>query len=281
MATHHGLINPGDDMNERGMREDTTMQPKLREAKRTSILALLALACLTALPSIAHARYVDGMNVYEYVRSSPTGFFDSGGAQATRPAATGSPPRPTETDWREKHPEARDFSQAYFMWAKAVGGKVSETKPKGPDYSLHHWIEITTRTAKHAHWTAHTQSLAVRTIAGKWLRSSWHYHRLEPCTVLVDLAHSSSMSKSPMRVDPGTHSRYFALTCYGDVHNRTRCTSSGAGAVDRPNVGSFTGETPRIRAPVGPGRRGIEPEEKWRKWLADSVHIPKQKQRDY
>lgn len=39
--------------------------------KRTTTLALLVLTCLTAMPSIAQARYRDGMNLYEYVRSQP------------------------------------------------------------------------------------------------------------------------------------------------------------------------------------------------------------------
>ena len=44
--------------------------------KRTITLTLLALACLTAIPSIAQARYRDGMNLYEYVRSEPVGHGD-------------------------------------------------------------------------------------------------------------------------------------------------------------------------------------------------------------
>ena len=44
--------------------------------KRTNTLTLLILACLTAIPSIAQARYRDGMNLYEYVRSSPTNHVD-------------------------------------------------------------------------------------------------------------------------------------------------------------------------------------------------------------
>ena len=47
--------------------------------KRTTTLALLALTCLTAIPSIAQARYRDGMNMYEYVRSEPIRHRDPSG----------------------------------------------------------------------------------------------------------------------------------------------------------------------------------------------------------
>jgi len=59
--------------------------------ERTSALAPLALACLMAMPSIAHARYRDGMNLYQYVRSCPTGYVDWNGAAAestTHPSTT-------------------------------------------------------------------------------------------------------------------------------------------------------------------------------------------------
>jgi len=44
--------------------------------KRTTAPALLALACLLAVPSIAHARYRDGMNLYQYVQARPTSSTD-------------------------------------------------------------------------------------------------------------------------------------------------------------------------------------------------------------
>ncbi len=47
--------------------------------KRTTTLTLLALTCLTAIPSIVHARYRDGMNLYEYVRSEPVSGRDPTG----------------------------------------------------------------------------------------------------------------------------------------------------------------------------------------------------------
>ena len=56
-------------MNETIIRKGTIM-------KRTSALALLGLACLMALPSIAHARYRAGMNLYQYVRSAPVQHVD-------------------------------------------------------------------------------------------------------------------------------------------------------------------------------------------------------------
>jgi len=42
-------------------------------------LSAFALACFLALPSIAEARYRDGMNLYEYVRSGPVNYVDPPG----------------------------------------------------------------------------------------------------------------------------------------------------------------------------------------------------------
>lgn len=61
-------------MNETRIRKGTIM-------KRTTALALLGLACLMAMPSIAHARYRDGMNLYQYVESSPVGRIDPSGTR--------------------------------------------------------------------------------------------------------------------------------------------------------------------------------------------------------
>lgn len=44
-------------------------------------LALLGMACLMAMPSIAQARYRDGMNLYQYVASNPTRFGDPAGCE--------------------------------------------------------------------------------------------------------------------------------------------------------------------------------------------------------
>lgn len=72
-------------MNEARIRKGTTM-------KRTTTRALLGLACLMAMPSIAHARYRDGMNWYAYVGNHPITDVDpyglwkierAGDAQAT------------------------------------------------------------------------------------------------------------------------------------------------------------------------------------------------------
>ena len=51
--------------------------------KRTTAPALLGLACLLVMPAIAHARYRDGMNLYEYVRANPTGLLDPSGLAVT------------------------------------------------------------------------------------------------------------------------------------------------------------------------------------------------------
>ena len=56
-------------MNEAAIGKGTIM-------KRRITLALLGLACLMAMPSTAEARYADGMNLYEYVQSAPTGSVD-------------------------------------------------------------------------------------------------------------------------------------------------------------------------------------------------------------
>jgi len=61
-------------MNETTIRKGTIM-------RRTTALALLGLACLMAMPSIAEARYRDGMNLYEYVQSRPTIGLDPEGTR--------------------------------------------------------------------------------------------------------------------------------------------------------------------------------------------------------
>jgi len=48
---------------------------------RITTLTLLGLGYLLAVPSIAHARYEDGMNLYQYVRSNPARFVDPLGLQ--------------------------------------------------------------------------------------------------------------------------------------------------------------------------------------------------------
>jgi len=50
--------------------------------KRTTALAFLGLACLMATPSITQARYREGMNLYQYVRSSPVRYVDTMGRDA-------------------------------------------------------------------------------------------------------------------------------------------------------------------------------------------------------
>ena len=47
--------------------------------KRTTALVLLGLACLLTMPSTAHARYRDGLNLYQYVSSSPSRYVDPDG----------------------------------------------------------------------------------------------------------------------------------------------------------------------------------------------------------
>jgi hypothetical protein len=63
-------------MNETKIRKGTIMN-------RTTALALLGLACLMAVPNIAQARYRDGMNLYQYVRSNPIGHVDPSGLATT------------------------------------------------------------------------------------------------------------------------------------------------------------------------------------------------------
>jgi len=47
--------------------------------RKTTMPALLGLACLMAMPPVAHARYLDGMNLYEYVQSAPATATDPTG----------------------------------------------------------------------------------------------------------------------------------------------------------------------------------------------------------
>ncbi len=58
-------------MNETRIRKGTIM--------KKTVLALLGLACLMAVPNVAHARYAAGMNLYEYVRSAPVQYVDPPG----------------------------------------------------------------------------------------------------------------------------------------------------------------------------------------------------------
>ncbi len=50
---------------------------------RICTVLLVCVACLLGSPGIAEARYVDGMNLYEYVRSGPVGLVDPGGLAVT------------------------------------------------------------------------------------------------------------------------------------------------------------------------------------------------------
>jgi len=47
--------------------------------KQGALLTILALACVLTIPSVADARYRDGMNLYEYVGSGPVGRVDPAG----------------------------------------------------------------------------------------------------------------------------------------------------------------------------------------------------------
>jgi len=49
--------------------------------RRVTTLGLLALAGLLAVPTVAHARYEDGMNLYQYVRSNPARYVDPSGLE--------------------------------------------------------------------------------------------------------------------------------------------------------------------------------------------------------
>ena len=51
--------------------------------KRIAALALLGVTCLLAAPSIAQARYADGMNLYEYVQSCPVVKRDAFGTKVS------------------------------------------------------------------------------------------------------------------------------------------------------------------------------------------------------
>lgn len=57
---------------------------------KKSTLALVGLACLMAMPPIAHARYLDGMNLYQYVGSNPTNRVDPQGLWSDKVHYTGT-----------------------------------------------------------------------------------------------------------------------------------------------------------------------------------------------
>ncbi len=54
--------------------------------KRAVVLIIVGLAYLLTIPSVAHARYVDGMNMYECVRSNPVVNCDPAGLLAVKGA---------------------------------------------------------------------------------------------------------------------------------------------------------------------------------------------------
>ena len=60
---------------------DTIAAEKGSMMKRSVIAAIAALAALLAVPSSLQARYRDGMNLYEYVRSNPCRYVDPSGAK--------------------------------------------------------------------------------------------------------------------------------------------------------------------------------------------------------
>jgi hypothetical protein len=117
--------------------------------KRTTALALLGLACLAAMPSIAHARYRDGMNLYQYVRSSPTSYVDWNGAAAKKPDTTTGKPgdtdklkedtdnRPVDKEMGEEGATTDVFEEAHFFhtvgtykpgeWWGKISGAVGHT----------------------------------------------------------------------------------------------------------------------------------------------------------
>ena len=111
-------INQGDDMNEITIRKGTIM-------KRTTVLVLLALACLMAMPAIAQARYRDGMNLYQYVRSSPTRYVDPAGLQAVAPAAP-VPPHSLATDPVVKLPKENKYGK-YSLRVELMEGGIGGT----------------------------------------------------------------------------------------------------------------------------------------------------------
>lgn len=90
--------------------------------KRTTMLTLLTIACLTTIPSIAQARYRDGMNLYEYVRSAPTNHVDWNGAAAQSTSKPASQPTSRPVDELKKLSGATDkvmeVARTYLMAPK-------------------------------------------------------------------------------------------------------------------------------------------------------------------
>ena len=66
--------------------------------KRTTAAALLGVACLLAMPPIAQARYRDGMNLYQYVRSAPVTHLDPMGLETVVALDTEKGKEPVEVE---------------------------------------------------------------------------------------------------------------------------------------------------------------------------------------
>jgi hypothetical protein len=83
--------------------------------KRIMILSILTAISLAAIPSTAQARYRDGMNLYEYVRSDPVGKRDPQGTAVMpmppfEPQPTSPVQQPASPDSRPPAPDSRSVS---------------------------------------------------------------------------------------------------------------------------------------------------------------------------
>jgi hypothetical protein len=92
------------------------------KARTTLLLPLLAIGVLLATSTPAQARYVDGMNVYQYVHSNPAGYVDPQGLTADAPRASADMQTESKPGWygqpiskeEEGWPRHREFFQG--LW---------------------------------------------------------------------------------------------------------------------------------------------------------------------
>ena len=89
------------------------MKPNVHQTKRLILPFFCAVACLAYVAPAAHARYSDGMNLYEYVRSTPCGKVD--------PEGTKPPELKTIAEWLE--------------WGQDKRKVIQETKNGGADWT--------------------------------------------------------------------------------------------------------------------------------------------------
>ncbi len=129
-------------MNERVIRKGTTM-------KRIVTLALFGVACLLALPSVVQARYADGMNLYEFVRSNPVVNRDPSGLwteiKRKKDEARAECCAETGDTWGSLAEKIKLDPSEYTKWAMRKGGGEVEANPvPGATYTVPNTVVVYT-----------------------------------------------------------------------------------------------------------------------------------------